>query len=195
MKKHIIVCAILLFGTQTYSQEHEISAGMGLGSTNQILEGFLSFGSAFSAGFFDTSFLDKTKSLGEFRLEYAYTPKEKWHFGGAFSYNYSEFDAVKNGEKLGEQTNTYYTIAGEASYSFLKKESLRLYALLGAGATFGNVNRTEYTHQEKYRSQGALFNFQITPIGIRYGKDWGGFAELGFGYRGVLSFGVFYRVQ
>lgn len=195
VKKLLIVGAFLWAGLQSHAQEHEISAGMGLGSTTQILDEFLGFGSAFSAVFFNTSYLDKTKNLGEFRLAYAYTPKEKWHFGGAFSYNQSEFEAMKSGEKLGEQTNTYYTLAGEASYSFLKKESLNLYVLMGLGATFGSVKQTKYVDREDVRSHGTLFNFQITPIGISYGKQWGGFAEMGFGYRGLLSFGVFYRFQ
>lgn len=195
MKKLIIVGGFLLLSLQLHAQEHEISAGMGLGSTVQILDEFLSFGYAFSAVYFNSSYLDKTKNLGEFRLAYAYTPKERWHFGGAFSYNLSEFEAVKRGEKFGEQTNTYYTLAGEASYSFLKKEKLKLYALFGMGATFGSVKQTRYAQEDVVRSHGTMFNFQITPIGIRYGKQWGGFAEMGFGYRGLLSFGAFYRFQ
>ena len=195
VKKLLIVGAFLWTGLQSHAQEHEISAGMGLGSTTQILDEFLSFGSAFSAVFFNTSYLDKTKNLGEFRLAYAYTPKEKWHFGVAFSYNRSEFDALKSGEKLGEQTNTYYTAAGEATFSFLKKESLRLYVLWGAGATFGSAKKTKYANENIVRSHGTMFNFQITPIGISYGKQWGGFAEFGFGYRGLLSFGVFHSLK
>ncbi|HLW30633.1 MAG TPA: hypothetical protein VKX40_00105 [Aequorivita sp.] len=196
MTKSIIFIAILLFLWQPiYSQEHQISAGMGIGSTNQILDGFLSFGSAFSAVFFDSSYHDKTKNLGEFRLAYAYTPKERWGFGGAFSYNYSEFDIIRKEEKLGEQTNSYYTLAAETSYSFLKKEKLNLYVLLGAGATLGTAKQTKLKQNTEITGDDIFFNFQITPIGISYGKHWGGFAELGFGYRGLFSFGVFYDLK
>lgn len=191
MKKTLFMAVVLLLCSNSYSQEHRISAGMGIGSTNQILDGFLSIGSVFSSIFFDSSYHNKTKNIGEFRVAYAYAPKEKWHFGGAFSYNYSEFDIIRKEEKLGEQTNSYYTLAAETSYSFLKKEILNLYVLLGAGATFGMAKQTQLKQNTEITGDDIFFNFQVTPIGISYGKQWGGFAELGFGYRGVLSFGAF----
>ncbi|MCK4288204.1 MAG: hypothetical protein KAW86_03280, partial [Bacteroidales bacterium] len=37
------------------------------------------------------------------------------------------------------------------------------------------------------------FNFQITAVGVRLGKSLGGFMELGFGYKGLLNFGLSYQ--
>ncbi|MGB3343598.1 MAG: hypothetical protein WBA61_06785 [Aequorivita sp.] len=159
MKKILFMAAVLLLCSNSYSQEHQVSAGMGIGSTNQILDGFLSFGSVFSSVFFDSSYHDKTKNIGEFRVAYAYTPKEKWHFGGAFSYNYSEFDIIHKEEKLGEQTNSYYTLEAETSYSFLKKEKLNLYVLLGAGATFGTAKQTKLKQNTEIAGDDIFFNF------------------------------------
>lgn len=195
LKRIVLSCIFIAVISHSYSQEHQIAAGMGIGSTSQILDGFLSFGTAFSSVFFDSSYHDKTKNIGEFRVAYAYTPKEKWHFGGAFSYNYSEFDIIRKKEKLGEQTNSYYTLAAETSYSFLKKEKLNLYVLLGAGATLSTAKQTKIQTNTEITGDDLFFNFQITPIGISYGNHWGGFAELGFGYRGLLSFGVFYDLR
>jgi len=140
--------------------------------------------------------LSETSELGEFRLAYAYTPKERWHYGGVVSFSQKMYDLSYNHEKIGERVNTYYTVAAEASYSYLKKEKLDMYALLGAGATFRSSKQTQHSSVENdAKDQDSLFNFQITPVGARYGKQWGAFAELGFGYRGVFSFGAFYNLD
>lgn len=184
----------LMFGFKSNAQQHQISGGMGVGSTTQILNGIAEFGSAFSSMFFNGAYSTNTRNTGEFRLSYAYTPKERWHFGGTFSYNHADADIYKTDEKIGDRHNDFYTFAGETSYSFLNKEKVKLYALVGAGVTFGTTSKTIYHPIETYTNSGTLFNFQISPFGIQFGKEWGGFAELGFGYRGLISFGMFYNL-
>ncbi len=186
----------IILSTYSFSQEHQVSVGMGVGSTPQIIDAFMEIGSDFSLIFFHaTSTLNKTNNIGEYRLAYGYTPKDRWNFGGAFSFNQSQFDVVSTEGKIGERVINYYTLAAESSYYFMKKEKLKLYALLGAGATLGSLKEKDFLSDKENRSRGTFFNFQITPIGISYGKQWGGFAELGFGYRGILSFGVFYNFE
>lgn len=190
MKKILLIGAFLLICSNSYSQKNQISAGYGIASSNQILDVFENI---FSNVLFPSGNLSETSSMGEFRLAYAYTPKERWRFGTALSYSQTDFDVSNNGVKIGEQVNSYFTIAGETSYSFLKKEKLNLYSLLGAGATIATAKQT--TTNATADSQDTFFNFQVTPFGISYGKQWGGFAEVGFGYRGVLSFGAFYNIN
>lgn len=193
IKKLLFVGASLLLYSQTYSQQHQISAGMGIGSSNQILD---VLESGFSPIFFPTSTLNETGDVGEFRISYAYTPQEKWHYGATLSYSSTNYDVNLNQEKIGEQVNTYYTLAAETRYSYLKKEKLDVYALLGAGATFGTSKKKHQnnTFEADDNYHDTFFNFQITPLGVRYGNQWGGFAELGFGYRGIFSFGIFYNL-
>lgn len=190
IKKVLFIGIFLLICSNSYSQKNQISAGYGVGSSNQILD---IFENVFSTIFLPTATLNETSSMGEFRLAYAYTPKERWHYGAAFSYSQTDYDVTDNGAKIGEQVNAYYTIAAETSYSFLKKEKLNLYSLLGAGATIAtSEQKTTYSTGD---SHDTFFNFQVTPFGISYGKQWGGFAEVGFGYRGILSFGAFYNIN
>lgn len=193
IKRLVFFCVLLFLGNQSYSQEHQISAGMGVGSTSQIFDGLRSIGSAFSAMFLNSNALVNTKTVGEFRLSYAYAPKKRWTFGGTFSYNHSEFDVIARNGKIGEQVNDYYTLGAESSFYYLQKNRLRLYGLMGAGATFASATQNNFETDTHSRSNGTFFNFQVTPIGVSYGKQWGGFAELGIGYRGILSFGAYYR--
>ena len=194
MKKLLLLCIPFFLYINTYSQEHQVSAGMGLGTTVQMLDVLTEIGGAFSSIFFKGSYLDKTDNIGEFRISYAYTPKDRWSYGATLSYNQSKFDALIKGEKIGEQVNDYYTLAAETSFAYFKKERMSFYALLGAGATLGNVKQTRFSTGKESQSNGTIFNFQITPVGFRYGKQWGGFAEMGFGYRGLLNFGAFYTL-
>lgn len=190
IKKLLFISAFIFVCSNSYSQEHQISAGYGVGSSNQILDVFENI---ISTIFVPNASLNETSSMGEFRLAYAYTPKEKWHFGVAFSYSQTDYDVANNGAKIGEQTNSYYTMAAETSYSYLKKEKLNLYSLLGAGATVAKSEQSQNSTNTSEDSTDTIFNFQVTPFGISYGKQWGGFAEVGFGYRGILSFGAFYN--
>lgn len=192
-----ILIAFLFFFSKSNAQEHQISAGMGTGTTTQILDIFTEIGTGFSSIFFGSPYVGNTSNSGEYRISYAYTPKEKWHFGAAFSYRATKSDVFQKKEnyiKIGKRTNNYYTLAGETAFSFLNKEKVRLYALVGAGATIGTSNRKSIESGAKSSETDAFFNFQVTPFGVSYGKQFGGFAELGFGYRGLFSFGVYYRM-
>ena len=194
IKKLLLLSIPFLLSTHSYSQEHQISAGMGVGSTSQILDAFLKIGNDFKSSLFDSSYINTTENYGEFRLSYFYTPKDRWSYGAAFSLNKTNFDVLHIQEKLGKQETNYYTVAAETSYSFLKRDRLNLYSLFGAGATFGAVKQTEFATGVIRHSDGTIFNIQITPIAVRYGKRFGGFVELGFGYRGLFSFGAFYTL-
>lgn len=190
--KLLFVSAFVFVVSHSYSQNHDISVGMGIASSNQIVDAFeSSISSIFFPGY---STLEETSSLGEFRLAYAFTPKERWSYGVALSYSKIEYDIKTNNAKVGEQTSSYYTFAGETTYSYINKEKIKLYALVGLGATLSSTERqTDSGTSVEDDTNDTFFNFQITPIGFRYGKKWGGFAEAGFGYRGIISFGAFYK--
>lgn len=192
IKKIVIVGTLLFLSSKTFSQEHRLSAGMGIGTTSQIFDSFQVVGSAFSNVIFNGAQLNEARNLGEFRLAYAYTPKNRWSFGGVVSYSTTDFDVNYQGSKIGEQTSNYYTVAAETTYAYMKKEKMRLYGLLGAGATFSNDKVKDYSDKSEDSSNSSFFNFQVTPIGFSYGKNWGGFIEAGVGYRGLFSFGLFY---
>lgn len=192
IKTIAVVGALLFLSSNTFSQQHQLSVGMGLGTTSQILDVFTELGSGFSGIAFNSDYERKTKNVGDFRIGYAYTPKKRWSFGAAFSYNYSEFDVFNSGEKIGEQSNTYYTVAAETSYYYMKKEKTKLYGLLGVGGTFVTLDANDQINNISEKSNDSFPNYHFTPIGVSYGKTWGGFAEIGIGYRGLFSFGLFY---
>lgn len=196
MRNLLFFCSLFLFFSFTsYSQRQQVSAGVGIASSTQILDGFLEVGSnLFTFGFFDTPRITNTRNIGEIRVSYAYFPQERWSFGGTLSYNHSDSDVFYKEDKIGDRNNNFYTLAAETSFSFLNKEKVKLYALLGAGVTYASITETSYDPSETSDFSGALFNFHVTPLGIQIGNKWGGFAEAGFGYRGIVSAGMFYNL-
>lgn len=190
----LLIPLFLIFSFNSKAQEqqkrHQISGGMGVASTAQIINSFVEFLSGYSK-----SRLTNSHNIGEFRLSYTYRPKERWHFGGTFSYNHTDSDIYRNDEKIGDRRNAFYTLAVEAGYFYLKREKVKLYSQMGAGVSFVTNTETEINYPDNSRkNSGVLFNSHYSPIGIQYGKDWGGFAEIGFGYRGILSAGLFYNL-
>lgn len=176
----IIILLLLIFGFESYSQHHQISGGMAFGSiTFDRLHDF-SFGRK------------NVREQREFRLSYAYVPQERWQYGASVMYGHSKSDMTLRGDVFAHRYVDYYGIAGETSYAYHNREKLKLYALVGAGVSFATEfyrNFDDFNKIEKHR----FFEYHITPIGIRYGKKWGGFAEIGYGYRGFISIGLFYN--
>lgn len=118
---------------------------------------------------------------------YKYFVSEKIAVGGTIGYNsrakpfnYENWDRRYYGIKL-------MTLAGEGSFYYLKNRNFDLYALGGMGCfivTSGNYNN-RYSNYDNFG-----LTVQLTPIGVRFGRKFGGFAELGYGYKGLVNMGV-----
>ncbi|EGK03137.1 MULTISPECIES: outer membrane beta-barrel protein [Dysgonomonas] len=193
MKKLII--AIILtccFSASLSAQQrsrHETTLGYGMGTTSELLDALtdiIVWG--ITAG---TTSSDDTYS-GAFHIGYKYSITERFSLGGTFLYENGKSDAYFKGDRTGEFNRNYYTFAAEGKVKYLNKKNLALYGLFGTGATIyeqkftGNDNTTD-------KNSNLHINFQLTPIGIQFGKNIGGFAELGCGYKGIISAGIFTR--
>ena len=94
-------------------------------------------------------------------------------------------------------TQKVTTIAPEIYYVYTYKKYFEAYTLLGAGVAFTTVTTTTratpYTPESSATSAYDGWKMQYTPIGIRVGGHLSAFAELGFGYKGLLNAGVSYK--
>lgn len=195
MKRLVLLISAVGLLNFSYGQNHQISAGAGLLSTNAAFSILSKIGQNLSGSVFNGTTTTNGKFFGEFRGTYAYSPLKWLAIGTTFSYANASHDHVKNKVIVGHQTVNYYTFGAETSFYYMRKDHVRLYGLLGAGVTMMNqedrMKSTNYTENRNYN----YFNFQISPIGIEAGaENFGGFFELGFGYRGLLSIGAFVRL-
>ena len=192
--KKILFAVLLLMGMSYYvqAQEHQVSVGFGAPSSNHIADLFFTVAKDMITGLAGgDSGLENKRSVGEFRAGYAYYPTERMSVGATVSILQTAADAVRSGTSSGEYSTRYLTFAAEGTYNYLTREKFRLYGLIGAGVT--NLN-ARYTVQGQNESDNAnVFNFHLSPIGAAFGRQFGGTAEVGFGYRGIVSLGLFYK--
>lgn len=190
MKKLIIVVIILLSFTLNISAQeskHEVSAGVGFFTTSEIIGVFSNvLATGLSGGLYSAD----ESYTGAYHVSYKYRFTERFAFGGTALYEHADAIAKSNNEEFGKYKNNYYTLAAEADYRYINNGYLKLYGLVGAGATLYSQKFVPNTGDSETNSK-VHFNFQITPIGIKIGKTVGAFAEAGFGYKGILSAGLF----
>jgi hypothetical protein len=99
---------------------------------------------------------------------------------------------------VGNIQRSRYTIASEITFTYVRLGNglVSLYSLVGLGYTF-NYQTTRYAGSDTryYTPDGnpVVFNGHISPIGIRFGRALGGFAEFGTGYKGVMNYGLSYK--
>jgi hypothetical protein len=86
----------------------------------------------------------------------------------------------------------YLTFLARLDFKYLKKGPVKIYSSLGAGFCSRSVDRTQPIADISDNSFGGAI--QITPIGARVGNNIAAWAEIGFGFRGILSGGVAFRL-
>ena len=195
MKKTAFLSVVMAFlfisSINAQSKKSEVDLGVGIWSSNQII-GTMS--DIIASAFLPTGIsMDNSSYIGALHLGYKYSLSYRFALGPVFTYDTGTSDAVANNEKAGKFTNNYYSLSLEADYKFINRDKLKLYALVGAGGTIFNQVYKDNKTGEKHGENQTFFNFQVTPIGIKYGSSFGAFAELGFGYKGILCAGLFYR--
>lgn len=125
--------------------------------------------------------LDRTPGTGSFSMAYNRFFSQRFSMGITGLY-----DDITVGYKNMPSTLTWNIVAVllNAKYNYVYDPRFHMYSGLSAGYAAvwaNNVNNTE-------RNNG--FAFQARLIGARFGTTVGGFAELGFGYEGVVKAGL-----
>ncbi|MDR1652817.1 MAG: hypothetical protein LBS01_04085 [Prevotellaceae bacterium] len=203
MKKKLILLATFGFlfcaaqGQESY-KKHELNAAAGFLNDVQLLSltGDL-LGNAFTLGYGmqpgSYHFLSPS-------IDYRYGFTGWFSLGGTFIFDTNSVLIYKNHtdpqtgritpDKDGEfteHTRYCYTIATEAVFKYMNKPMCRLYGFVGGGTTIFTVPTFNVV------KTNAIFNFQITPLGVSFGKKIAAFIEVGYGYKGLVNAGISYR--
>ena len=191
MKKILLICLLTLVAfpsNKLLAQQtgnNEIALSYGLVSSDDIAFIFSDIITSI-AGYTN----DNIRSSGIINLSYRNVVRDRWLLGATLSYEKSQSDAFIMNSQVGTEKDTYYTLGLEAHYQYVHNPAFQMYSGFGAGYTLAqaNVNRTDGnpdTSNKLYH-----FNFQVNLLGFRIGRAVGFFAELGFGYRGVVNAGL-----
>jgi len=199
MRKQLILAVMVLFGysvnfvqAQTTKRANEVKIGMGFLTDDDLANlagsGFVYF---FSGG---TITYTEPTSFVAGSFSYKREVARNLMLGTVFSYQAANGGVERGNTRIGESRKRRYTVAIESDYRYISKNIFKMYSGIGIGYTFGKQDVTFNDTGIDNRSEDfSLFAFQITGIGVRVGKAFSGFAELGYGYRGMLSLGVSYQ--
>jgi hypothetical protein len=127
---------------------------------------------------------------------YRYWFSQRFGLGGTFAF---DVNSVKlyNGNNTAEQMqkiNRYYmTVAVEPTLNYISRASWQLYGYFGFGGTIVMFSKAAFGDETASISHKPYINVHITPIGLRFGKQFSGFVEVGYGYKGIVNVGLSYR--
>lgn len=201
MKKAIfflILAGLFVFGSyNVYSQDkpNQFSLGYGVLTIDEelsIIEDVIS--SVISVGTYTTNNIQMS---GAVILTYNYALSKVVHIGGAVAYeNITEDVYINPGTgrtKTGELKRDFYTLAAEAKFSYIHANIFQMYSGVGVGATMNTDKYNQNDGKSNSETKGH-FNFQLNLVGLRIGNAVAGYAELGYGYKGIVNFGLSVRL-
>ncbi|MCO4292275.1 hypothetical protein NF867_05300 [Solitalea sp. MAHUQ-68] len=186
MKKLLTIAFTLsLFSSQLKAQKNEVYIGYGLGSVQEASE---TFSDAF-VGIFTGESTETSVKFGPIMLGYNHYLNPKWTIGALYSNTSLEGKTTSNSSSIDlSYTSTYNILMARSDYRYVNKEKFQLYSGLAAGIAF--VKAKPINDSDIETSSNTEFAFQLNAIGLRYGKTFGVFGELGVGNNGIFCFGI-----
>jgi len=194
--KNLVIAAILIGIAQfAFTQEHfnEISLNYGRATTDDVSSAFGTIFEDIIYDLFGDSTQYRNSTSGVFLFTYQHQFTKKVSAGPVFGFEVLETDVTKNDKNIGTIKHNAYTLAIEGRVDYLDKEMFGMYFGLGIGATLMDTKSSSDGSDVSDMDPDSHFNFHITALGFRFGKQFGATAELGYGYRGIANFGLYYR--
>lgn len=197
MKKTFTILLVAVIGllaignVNAQDKKHQIAVGIGAVSIDELADMFTTFEEAvISLG--SCSF-ENFETSGAINVTYNYKVSDVIHIGGAVTFESISKDVIVLKEKTGKYEEDFVTIAAECKFAWLNRDFIQLYSRAGVGITLVNGKYTK-NNGDSNSDSGSHFNFQASLFGIRIGKDFGGYLELGGGYKGMVSVGLSLRL-
>ncbi|MNV02831.1 hypothetical protein D3C71_930710 [compost metagenome] len=193
--KHLFTSSaiLLIFIFSSYkgiAQEkgtNEFYAGVGLLSTNAILDlGTNILVTGFSAGHIN---YQNNKSIPAIGIGYKIAPADRWMIGLDMYYESSKSDVYFDDVHDGIARYSYLTIGLGTDYHYISSSWFQMYSGLAIAYSFQN-GKYKGSNNDIQNTQQNYINFHLNALGFRFGKTFAVFAELGFGYKGLIHAGL-----
>lgn len=180
MKKILVAIAAMLitFGASAQNYKTEISVSYGALSNSQILSAVI-----FAAGVENPEYvLQDAKFIGPISADLYFRTNKYFSFGLSGVYQHTTAKAgVPNGAAENFECR-YYTLMPGMKLHWLRTNGFNMYSKLAVGATLASMVDAN--------DSGWFVNFQVSPIGLEFGRNFCVFAEAGFGEQGIVLGGI-----
>ena len=188
-----IVCATVMMAQGTgnsLTKRHEINAGVGLLSHTQVATFLVDMvGTVLTLGY---GMAPDNYHILTPNLSYRYWFANWYALGLGFAYDVNSVKVKKldTGEYMKRYTRSYSTFILENTFGYVRKPKFQLYGQFGLGSTFMSISGSNDYGIERV----PFFNLQVTPLAMRFGGDYAGFVEFGYGYKGIINVGFSARL-
>ena len=172
-------------------QHHDVMLSYGLFPIDQ----FLSVESAMLNKQFPEKRYVRDHYTGSGTVSLAYrriTKNERLLWGFAMGFNQSRATLYNVGNEVGTLARQFISIAVDVEYRYINRGIVQLYSGAGVGYQIGTEKLTAPIDSGMSDASGEInrMAWQANVMGIRIGKSIGGFAEFGFGYKGIINLGL-----
>lgn len=193
-----IVLATRLNAQDDLSLKNEIYAGYGVASVPQIgvsigfvignaLGNAIVNGIVMKFGGVGVTYTEKITGSGAISLGYNYYPKQRWSIGvqGVFE-RVSDHLTFSNGNS-GVSRVDFYTAMVRTDFRWINKPGFKLYS---GGAIGGYSSKYYEVGDPSTEDRETNLAWAITPLGLRFGKNFGVYVEAGLGWDGLVKAGI-----
>ena len=198
----MIAVALMMGVTSASAQadepKNEFSVAWGGLSNSQVLNAFADvFSAAFESIVNKGTKWDDVADFGTISAEYFHHVSPVVSLGAIGVYNIHNRDLQKDGKTIGSNNRSFITLLPAVKFNWLRKDSWGLYSKLGAGASLvlskEKADATDTSQAVDNTQNSVMFNFQVSALGMEFGRSLRGFCEAGFGEQGVFLVGLRYR--
>ena len=190
----VIIIVLFLWNSNTVSAQDKGTSGFSVGFGGATSNSFLNTTTnIFSSILSNNIDYRDGKAIGVFYIKGEYALIDKLMLGYTYGLESIKDDVYLNNVKKGKLTTKYNTISLDLDYHYISKEKFQMYSGFGLAYTFESAKYKGEVISSVGNGKDKYFNFQINALGFRYGKNFGVFAELGYGYKGILNLGLSYQ--
>lgn len=199
MCRRIVILLGLLLATahlfEAKGQKHELRFTYGLYSVNTSQDHYTDvFRNIFKG---EDIFQANAHTTGCYALSYRHRLVHSLYLGCTLAYEQQRGELFsENGsgkQLLGSRKMNFYnaTLDLQLRYLQIARGVLTLYGSAGAGVT---LSGERFSSLADYKNLEPEFAYQFSPLGLTLGLRWFGlFAEVGYGYRGIVQAGAYVR--
>jgi hypothetical protein len=189
----VFMTSFFALSAQSYERSydhHDLSIGYGLFIPDQF--------NKTTSSMFDDLFPDKRyvrdnySSIGAICVTYRHVLRNELLFiGVSAGFSTSSAEIYNVGQFAGNLDRQFITVAGELEYRYVNQGPVQIYSGIALGFTYGVEKLTPPVESGEASSTGNIstLGYQLNAVGIRLGKKFAGFAEFGYGFKGIVNIG------
>ncbi|MCW3123033.1 MAG: hypothetical protein JWQ38_2525 [Flavipsychrobacter sp.] len=207
-----LICLAVCWPALTYArqdslaqQRHLFSVSYGILTGDHLLVGY-------HVGRTSAPDFENKGTPGALCLGYKYRVNNKIYIGLTAAMEQQHGDWLNSRTSrniIGAFVRSSFTIAADFTCNYTSHDLYRIYMVAGVGVTYGQSTRQYsdayyitgyYDGVNQYgpmriQEQGQHANGYFCPLGLSVGRRLSYFAEVGFGYKGVLNTGLTYSIK